>query len=121
VSDLPRAVHLVSQAPVFYFVRLCEAMFAPQFAPARALFHIAIFHQRGGFLRRTGTKIEPHERKSAHGLAPGHEFIGAEPVAVEGIPRLVEHARTVLLRAYAVQPVVAGDEISARIANDGNT
>ena len=56
-----------------------------------------------------------------HGLAPSHEFIRTELICVGGVPSFIQHARAALLGADAVEPVVAGNEIAARIANDGNS
>ena len=89
--------------------------------PFRALFHVAILHQGGSFFGGSNAQIQAHQRFGSDGFAPGHEFIGAKLVGVDGIPRLVECAPTVLLRAVTVKPVIAGDKISSRIADDGNT
>ena len=118
VADLPGTIHLVPQAPVLHFVGLGKSMFAAEITPLRTLVHIAIFHQGGGFLRRAGAQIQAHQRLGANGFAPGHELIGTKLVGVNRIPRFVEHTGPVLLRANAVEPVVAGYEIAAWIADD---
>ena len=56
-----------------------------------------------------------------HGLAPSHEFIRTELICVDRVPSFIKHARTGLLGADAVEPVVARNKIAARIANDGNS
>ncbi len=96
-------------------------MLAPQIAPARPFVYVAIFHQRRRLFRRARAQIEPHQRLRARGLAPHHEFVGAELVAVDGIPRFVQHARAVLLRSHPIQPVVPGDKVAAGVAHDGNS
>ena len=120
LTDLPAAVHLVAQTPVLHVVGLSVAVLAPQLAPLRAPVDIAVLHQRRRVLRGSGAQIQSHQRQRAHLLAPRHVFVRAELIRVDGIPCLVEHARAILLRADAVEPVVAGNKVPAGITNDGN-
>ena len=120
VADLPGAVHFVAETPVFDVVGIGDAVFAAEFAPAGALGLIAVFDEGGGLFGSAGAEIQAHKRLSADELAPGHEFVGAELIGVEGVPGFVEDGGAILLGADAVEPVVAGDEIAAGIANDGN-
>ena len=65
-------------------------------------------------------RFSPISGCSADGFAPCHEFIGAELIGFDRVPGQVENARTILLRAHAIQPVIARDEVASRIADDGN-
>ena len=118
VADLPGAVHFVAQAPRLNRVGLRVAMFAAQIAPLGATRHVAIFHQRGRHLGRRGAEIGADQRLGANALGPGYEFIGAELVRLDGVPGSIEHRGPLIARAHAIQPVVAGNEVAARIAND---
>lgn len=58
-----------------------------------------------------------------HGLdlrrpAPVHELLGAEVVRLGGEPGEIEPGGPVLGRAHPVLPIVAGDEVAARITHD---
>src|SRR5205807_2114379 len=81
----------------------------------------AVLHQRGRLLRRSRSKVESHQRLCTHQLAPCHEFIRAELVGFDCVPGFVESARTVFLRAYAVEPVVSRNEVTPRVPNDWNS
>ena len=71
-------------------------------------------------LRRAGAEVHPQQRLGAHQPAPVDEFVGAELVRLERIPRAIENGWPLGLRADAIEPVVARDEVSSWIANDGN-
>src|SRR5260370_3410749 len=121
VADLPRTVHLVAYAPVLHVVGGGDAVFAAQFAPARSFLDVAVFNQSGGLLRRAGAKIQAHERRGSHRVAPGDEFIGAELICFEGIPGFVQNPGEMFLGSYTIQPVVAVYYTSARLADDGDS
>src|SRR5205814_4573275 len=118
VSDLPRTIHFVSQTPAPDFVGFGNTVAATQLVPARAFFHIAILDESGSLLRSSGSEIQAHQRLGAHCFAPRHELVRAKLICVNRVPRLIEHARTILLWSYAIQPVVAGNEVAARIPDD---
>jgi hypothetical protein len=50
--------------------------------------------------------------------APLDELVGAELVGLERVPGPLEHGGPLGLRPDAVEPVVAGDEVAARVAHD---
>src|SRR5262249_22690075 len=58
VADLPRSVHLVSQAPVFHPMRLYCAVANAPIAPARTLVYVAVFHQSGGIRGAAGAEVD---------------------------------------------------------------
>ena len=119
VTDLPGSIHLVAKAPVLHPVRGLVAVLAPQVAPARALLHVAVLNQSRSHFRAARAEIHPQERLATCLPAPGDEFVGAKPVGFERVPGAVEDTRPVLLRSHSVKPVIAGNEIAARVADDG--
>ena len=119
LPDLPRAVHLVAQAPVAHVVRLLVAVRAPQVAPLRAAVDVAVLDVGHAPSRRVPVpKLMPSSGSVPTSRAPVDELVGAELVRLERVPRALEHRRPLRLRADAVEPVVAGDEVAARIAHD---
>src|SRR5216117_1226718 len=121
MPDLPWPVHFISQAPVLHVVRFLHAMLAPQVAPFRSAFHVAIFQQRRRLLRRSRSKIHSQQRRCARPLAPRHEFIQSELIRLHRIPGFLHQPRPLFLRSHPVQPVVSRDEIPARIPHDRHT
>ena len=82
---------------------------------------IAVFDEVARGIAAARAEIDRHHRLDAGGLAPVHEFIGAEMIGLGREPGQIETRRPLLDRADAVFPVVAGDEIAAGIAHDGRT
>ena len=121
VADLPGAIHFVAQTPVFHLVRIGNSISAPQLAPPRSLLYVAILDESSRLFWRTRAQIQSHERRSAGHFAPGKKFIGAELIGFQCVPRFVEGAGAVLFGPNAIEPVVAGDEVSSRITNDRHT
>jgi len=105
---------------VFDVVRLVDSMAAAQIAPLRPLFDVAVFHQRGSLFRCTRSKIQTHQWFGSYDLGPCHEFIRPELVGIDCVPGFVEDPRAILLWANAIEPVVARNEVAARIPDDGN-
>src|SRR5580700_4409861 len=120
MADLPGAVHLVAQTPALDLVGFGDSILAPQFAPARALVQIAVFHQGSRLLRGSRAQIQTQQRFCPRQTAPGEKLVRSKLVRVHRIPRFVQYRRTICSRADAVEPVVSGYKISAGIANDGN-
>ena len=73
-----------------------------------------------GHLDRARAEVQPEQRLGAHHAAPLEELVRAELVRLERIPGSIERHRPLRFRADPVEPVVAGDEIAPRIANDGH-
>src|SRR3546814_7487153 len=57
-------------------------------------------------------------RLDVGGLAPVHEFVGAELVGLGRAPGEIEPDGALVLGADAVFPIIAREEIAARIAHD---
>ena len=117
MAHLPRTIHFVAEAPVADVVWRVVPVRSPQLAPLRALVHVAVFNVGDGRLRRAGAKVECQERFGAHQLAPVDELVRAELIGLERIPCALQHGRALLLRSDAIEPVVAGHEVAARIAH----
>ena len=120
MADLPRAVHFVAETPVLDRMWFSDAMFAAEVAPLGAFFHVAIFDKSCGLFRGAGAEIESHERFRAGEFAPGHEFVGAELIGLDGVPGFFQLTRAIFLGADAVEPVIARDKVAAGIANHGH-
>ena len=93
-------------------------MRASELAPPRAPREVAVFDVGDGHLDRARAEVQPEQGLRAHHAAPLDELVGAELIRLERIPGTIEHHRTLRLRADPLEPVVAGDEIAARITND---
>ena len=63
-------------------------------------------------------RLVPISGSGAHHFAPGEKFIGAELIRLDRVPCAIENARTFCARTDAVQPVIAGDEVTARVTYD---
>ncbi|PYV07655.1 MAG: hypothetical protein DMG23_15665 [Acidobacteria bacterium] len=120
MSDLPGAVHFISEAPEFDLVGLLKTVLAAQVAPARPFFQVAVFDQRGGVCGRARAEVRRKQRLGANQATPFDELVGPELIRLNRIPGPVEDPWPVFLRAHAVKPVVAGDEVPARVAHDGH-
>src|SRR5206468_7090557 len=114
----PRTVHLVAEAPVPHVVGSLVAVRAPQVAPLRALVDVAVLDVGDGVLRAAGAEVEAQERLGADEPAPSDELVGAELVRLERVPGPIQDGGTLVLGTDAVEPVVAGDEVAARIPHD---
>ena len=79
---------------------------------------IAVFDQVARFVRSARADIDREHRLDAGHPAPVDELVGAELVGLRRAPGQVEPHRPLLLRSDAVLPVVAGQEVAARIAHD---
>ena len=115
---LPRPVHLVAEAPELDVVRLVPAVLAAQIGQRRAARMVAVLDQVARRIAAARAEIDRQHRLDARGAAPVDEFVGAELVGLGRHPGEVEPARALRDRADAVLPVVAGDEVAARIAHD---
>ena len=116
--DLPRPVHLVAETPVTHVVRPFVPVPAPQIAPAGAAREVAVLDIGDRHLDGTRAEVHPEQGLGADHRAPVDKFVGAELVGLERIPRALEHRRPLRFRPDAIEPVVARDEVSSRIADD---
>jgi hypothetical protein len=91
---------------------------APEIALFCALVDIAVLDERGRFFGGARTQIQSHQWSGSGRLAPGEKLVRTELVGFDRVPGFVEHARPVLFRPDAVEPVVAGNKISSGITND---
>src|SRR5438270_414313 len=78
---------------------------------------IAVLDEVSGLIDATGSEIDRHHGVDAGLLCPGREFVGSELIRLGREPGEVELARPGFLRTDAVFPVVARDEVPARISN----
>ena len=116
-ADLPGAVHLVAEAPELDVIGGFAAVFAALVRPVGVHVAVAVFQQFHGVLRGAGAEVHGHHRLRADALAPLQEFIRADLIRLNGAPSHVRADGTLVLRTDAVAPVVAGQEVAARIAD----
>src|ERR1022692_2367348 len=118
MSHLPRAVHLVAQAPIFHVVRLLVTVRPSQLAPPGAFLDVAILDIGNGVFGCAGTEIKAEQRLGVHPLAPLDELVRAELIRLDGIPGSFQNGWPFFLWPDAILPLVAGDKISPRISYD---
>jgi hypothetical protein len=80
VADLPRAVHLVAEAPHLDPVGVLDAVGAALVRPERATRDVAVLEQVEGLLDAARAEIDGHHRLDAGGPGPVHELVDAERV-----------------------------------------
>ena len=80
---------------------------------------VAVLDEAARRVRPAGAQVDRQHRLDPGGLAPVHELVGAEAVGLGREPGEVQPGGPLLDRADAVFPVVAGEEVAARIAHDG--
>jgi hypothetical protein len=114
VSDLPWTAHLVAHTPELHAVRFRVAVGSPQIAPLRSSGYVAIFHQRGRILRGSRTEVQPQQWLCPDKSRPRDELIRPKLVCLQRVPRAIEHGRTLVLRAHAIQPGIPRQKISTR-------
>ena len=90
------------------------------FAPLRAAIDVAVLGIGDRHLRGAGAEVHPQQRLGPDRATPVDEIVGAELIRLDRVPRPFEHRRPLRLRANAVEPVVAGHEVAARVASDRN-
>ena len=120
VPRLPRAVHLVAEAPRADVVRRGMAVGAAEVGQRGAARMVAILEQAPRLVHAARAEVDRHHRRRPGLGAPVHEIIRADLVRLGRVPREVEAARTLFARANAVLPVVGGNEIPSGVAHDGD-
>src|SRR6185295_7131962 len=93
----------------------------PQVAPSGAPVDVAVIDVGDRHLRAARAEVHPQQRLRAGGAAPVDELVRAELVGLDRVPCPLEHGWPLRLRSDAVEPVVAGHEVAARVPGDGNT
>ena len=119
MAKLPRAVHLVAEAPDRHAVGLGGTVGGAHVGMPRPCLAIAVFHPVAGLFRRARAEVHRQHRLPIELAAKLDELVGAEGVGFDGLPGKLPSAGARLLGAHAVLPVIAGGEVAARIANDG--
>src|SRR6202012_818920 len=112
LPDLPRAVHLVAQAPQLDSVRGVMAVGPAQVGPVGVTGAVAVLDPGRGLVHGAGAHVHAQVRLGADQLAVAHELVGAEPVGLLAVPGQVGAPRPLVPRADAVGEVVAGHEVA---------
>ncbi len=118
VPQLPRAPHLVADAPVLHPERLGGAVFDAPAAPQGLRRPVAVLELRGGGVGVAKPRVHRDPGLGLDQPAEAHELVHAEIVVLDAGPGRIRARRTAIAVADAVAPVVAADEIAARPAVD---
>jgi len=121
VAYLPGSIQLVAQAPQFDVERIRVAVLLAQIRKEGAAGVVGVLHEFTGRVHAAGTQID-----GFHDLHPGlpgpvHKLVQTEGIGFQGVPGTVQAARPGFDRANSILPVVAGDKISARVADHCGT
>ncbi len=102
-------------------MRLLEPVRAAQIGILCAAWMVAVFDELTRRIGAARAEIHREHRLHAGGPAPGDVLVRAEFVGLRAAPGEIEPPGALLSRADAIFPVVAGEEITSRIADDGRT
>ncbi|MDI2022050.1 hypothetical protein PJL18_02579 [Paenarthrobacter nicotinovorans] len=119
VPDLPRAVHLIAEAPELDVERVLVAVLRPEVRPVRASAVVGVLHNGAGFLDSLGAKVDGFHDFGAGLPGPVHEFVQSKGVGLHGVPGAIQAAGPVFPWTDPVFPVVAGDEVAAGVSDNG--
>ncbi|MDR6168452.1 hypothetical protein QE367_002656 [Microbacterium paludicola] len=119
VTDLPRAVELVAQAPEPDVERSGCAVAATQVGPVRAAGVVGVLDERAGLVDTARAEVDRLHDLDLGLARPVDELVESERVGLDGVPCSVEPVRTLGHGTDAVLPVVARDEVAAGIADHG--
>jgi hypothetical protein len=81
---------------------------------------VAVFQYVTGFVHAPGAEVDGYIAFRADGLRPSHKFVYAYFVGFRGFPRQVKTLGAAFLWPDAVLPVVARNEIAARVTDEGD-
>ncbi|MNE39708.1 hypothetical protein D3C80_1336740 [compost metagenome] len=81
---------------------------------------VAVLHQIPGCVDAACAQVYRHHYFGADQLRPFGEFIGANLIGFRNPPGQFKRALTFFLGSDTVFPVIAGDEVAARIADNRN-
>ncbi len=118
LADLPGTVHLVSEAPETHAMRLLETMRAAQVRIVSAAGMIAVFDEMARLLGPARAEVDGEHRLHAGLPAPADELVRPELIGLRAAPGKIEPPRPLLARSDAILPVVTGQEVASRVANE---
>ena len=97
VTDLPGAIHLIAQAPVFYIVRIVQCRVRRSSLHCVPLSTLQYSTSAAACSAVPVPRFRPMSGSVPNRFAPSHELVGAELIGIHRVPRFVETARTILL------------------------
>jgi hypothetical protein len=106
VTDLPRAVHLVAEAPQPDSVWVRSTVPPAQVGPFGSPPDVAVLHEISGGVDAPGAEVDGHHRLAADVSAPGNELVDSHPVGLDGAPGQIQPRGPFFNRADAVLPVL---------------
>ena len=121
LSHLPGAVHLVAETPESdperFLLSICDAHIRELAVPSV----VGILHKVSGLFRTTRSEIHSVHDFAVDTLRPPCKFMESDFVGLRSKPCKIQPFRTALNWPYTVLPVEAGNEVSSRIPNQGDT
>ncbi len=120
LPHLPRAVHLVAEAPELNAMGLRYSMAFPKVRPVASARVVAVLDQISRRVEPARAEVHGHHRLGSGLLGPGHELIESEEVRLDRPPGEVQAPGPRLHGADGVLPVEGAYEVPARVANYGN-
>src|SRR5262249_4926889 len=107
VSELPWAVNLIAECPIFNLVWLLAAILAPLVSPVSVARFVAVFDPVARVVNRAEAGVDADVGLSPDHLAVPEKLVSAEAVALQIVPRQLRARRSLIFWPDAVFPVVA--------------
>ena len=117
VSDLPRSVHLVAEAPHPDGVRIGSTVGDALVRQRRARGVVGVLEQVERLGDAAGAEVDGQHRLDTGPTGPLDELVDTDLVGLGAAPGEVAPHRAAITRPDAVLPAVVGDEVAARIAH----
>ena len=120
MSNLPVTVHLISQTPYFYIVRIFHSMFDTQITVFRSARMVAVFQKIAGICYSSCTKINSHHHICICFFQPFGKFIQTNFILFKTSPCKFQTNRTFLYRSHTIFPEKVRYKVSSWISYDRN-
>ncbi len=118
VTDLPRTVKLVAEAPQLDVEGLLCAVLATHVAPSGASRVVGVLDERASGIHSPCAEVDRLHHLDLGLASPVDELVQTERVGLNGVPGTVDARRPLIDRSDAVLPVEARDEVASRVPHD---
>ena len=120
VAQLPRAVHLVAEAPHLHTERLGMPVGGPLIRARRRDRGVGVLEEIECLLGAAGAEVHGEHQVAADLVEPMLELVQADLIGLRRMPREVQAPRALVLRADAILPAIPRDEVAAGVADGGD-
>ena len=120
VSNLPRTIHLISQAPGLYAEWFFKSVLSSHISIISICFAVTVFHKISGILRTARSEIYRHNHICICAFCPLLKLIDSDFIGLNHFPRKLHFLRTFCLVTDTVFPVISGNKIASRITHSRN-